>query len=73
MLCWASVPLSRSALLLSDSNCFCISGVSASRNIFWMSFMRFAIAVSSAFAPLRRSSSAFAFWRSESMRALISC
>ena len=69
----ASVPLSRSEFLLSSSSCFCISGVIASRSIFWMSFMRDASAVSSAFAFFKRDSSSFAFCRNESTLAPSCC
>ena len=73
MLCCACVPLSRSEFLLSSSSCFCISGVIASRNIFWMSRMRPASVVSSALAFLSRDSSSFAFMRSESTLAASCC
>ena len=73
MLCCACVPLSRSEFLLSSSSCFCISGVMASRSIFWMSRMRDASVVSSAFAFLRRDSSSLAFMRRESTLADSCC
>ena len=73
MLCCACVPLSRSEFVLSSSNCFCISGVMASRSIFWMSRIRDASVVSRALAFFSRASSSLAFMRSESTLADSCC
>ena len=71
--CWASVPLSRSALWFTCSSAFCISGVMASRSMRWMSRIREASAVSMALALRSRCSRSLAPCRSESTRAPSCC